>query len=118
MKEKQKKINRRRRRPPATAAIDMDTTKVHLETISSDDVVHGNSIVLTPSTFDAQSLDESRQRGSISIGNSTIANHLQRKSKKMKVSESEHSHGSFFLRAGAVGRYPRLVCCHRYRRFT
>ena len=27
-----------------------------------------------------------------------------RKSKKMKVSDNEHSHGSFFLRVGAVGR--------------
>lgn len=32
------------------------------------------------------------------------------KQKKIKVSESQHSHVSFFLRAGAVGQY--LIKCH------
>ena len=33
----------------------------------------------------------------------TDQQHVDAKWKKMKVSENEHSHGSFFLRAGAVG---------------
>ena len=37
------------------------------------------------------------------IANSTISG--RSKIKKMKVSDNEHSHGSFFLRAGAVGPY-------------
>ncbi len=36
---------------------------------------------------------------------STISS-IRRKSRKMKVSDNEHSHGSFFLRAGAVGQLP------------
>ncbi len=37
--------------------------------------------------------------------NNVTASSRINKSKKMKVSDNEHSHGSFFLRAGAVGQF-------------
>ena len=35
----------------------------------------------------------------------SMSGRRMRKFKKMKVSDNDHSHGSFFLRAGAVGQY-------------
>ncbi len=47
-------------------------------------------------TFTLKSDDNVTGTGDVSNG---------RKTKKMKVSDNEHSHGSFFLRVGAVGQY-------------
>ncbi len=51
----------------------------------------------TPSEIVSYSLTDDRN-------DNTSATNSSRKSKKMKVSDNEHSHGSFFLRVGAVGQ--------------
>ena len=93
----------------SSATIDIETAKVGMDTTGTDDIVSPNDVMWTPAAFDSQSLDDGRHKSSVSFNRGTRSHQLtvdpmRRKTKKMKVSENEHSHGSFFLRAGAVGR--------------
>ena len=64
----------------------------------------------TPSSLSLNVVDESAVSYAMSGANvlarapSTAGGGV--KHRKMKVSDNEHSHGSFFLRAGAVGKFP------------
>ena len=112
LKDKQRKISRWRRQrgiAASSATIDIDTVKVGMDTTGTDDIVAPNDVMWTPAAFDSQSLDDGRHKNNVSFNRGTRSHPLtvdpmRRKTKKMKVSENEHSHGSFFLRAGAVGR--------------
>lgn len=65
-----------------------------------------------PSAVSFSLVDESPSSDAISyaMNSSNVisnpgSNGAHRKGKKLKVSDNEHSHGSFFLRVGAVGKY-------------
>lgn len=62
-----------------------------------------NTVDESPSETSHQSRSFTLKSDDNVTGTGDVSN--GRKTKKMKVSDNEHSHGSFFLRVGAVGQY-------------